>query len=81
MSAISSARRMTLPRRAGSIERMMMSPHTHVALSHAREQEMRERVRHAPATTTPREVTESTASVGRLRRRLAQMHLAALPQG
>jgi polyhydroxyalkanoate synthesis regulator phasin len=71
---------MTLAARRATIEHMMMSPHTHVALSHAREQELRERVRHAP-TTTRREVTESTESVGRLRRRLAQMHLAALPQG
>ena len=58
---------------------MMMSPNTHVALTYAREQDLRERVRHTPSTTR-REVTESTASVGRLRRRLAQMHLATVPQ-
>ena len=57
----------------------MMSPHTHVALTYAREQELRERVRHAP-TTSSRDVTENAAAVGRLRRRLAQMHLVALPQ-
>jgi hypothetical protein len=70
---------MTIPPGPGTIEDMMMSPHTHVALTYAREQELRERVRHTP-TTARRDVTESTASVGRLRRRLAQMHLAALPQ-
>jgi hypothetical protein len=58
---------------------MMMSPHTHVALTYAREQDLREQVRHAP-TTSRRDVAESGESVGRLRRRLAQMHLAALPQ-
>ena len=55
---------------------MFTSHHTHVALNHSREQELRratEHAHHAPAT---RYVAEEAPTVGRLRRRLAQMHLA-----
>ena len=58
---------------------MLMSPHTHVALTYAREQELSQRLRHAHSVP-PRDIAENTASVGRLRRRLAQLHLVALPQ-
>ena len=54
-----------------------MSPHTHVALSYAREQDLRRAVRHPHSVAaTTRQVTEDAPTVARLRRRLAQMHLA-----
>jgi hypothetical protein len=56
---------------------MMMSHHTHVALSYVREQELRSAVEHAhTAAASTRQVTEEAPAVSRLRRRLAQMHLA-----
>jgi hypothetical protein len=55
---------------------MMMSHHTHVALSYAREQDLRRAVSHAHSVAArERQVTEDASTVGRLRRRLAQMHL------
>jgi hypothetical protein len=60
---------------------MLMSHHTHVALAYAREQELRQRASHAPTTyASHRHAVETAPSVGRLRRRLAQMHLAPAPQ-
>jgi hypothetical protein len=56
---------------------MMMSHHTHVALSYVREQDLRNAVEHAHTlAATPRQVAEEAPTVARLRRRLAQMHLA-----
>jgi hypothetical protein len=59
----------------GMIVPMSMSPHTYAALSFAREQDLRNAMRHRH-TAPAREVVETAPSVGRLRRRLAQMHLA-----
>jgi hypothetical protein len=58
---------------------MMMSHNTHVALSHAREQDLRHAVSHAHTIASTRQVTEEAPAVSRLRRRLAQMHLAPSP--
>jgi hypothetical protein len=56
---------------------MMMSHHTHVALSYTREQDLRRAVSHAHSVAArDPQVTEDASTVGRLRRRLAQMHLA-----
>jgi hypothetical protein len=56
---------------------MMMSHHTHVALSYVREQEVRRAVEHAhTVAASTRQVTEEASTVSILRRRLAQMHLA-----
>ena len=56
---------------------MMMSPNTHAALSHVREHELRRAVEHAHSVAASnRQVTEEAPAVSRLRRRLAQMHLA-----
>ena len=56
---------------------MMMSHHTHVALSYVREQELRQAVSHAHSVAaTNHQVAEEAPTVSRLRRRLAQMHLA-----
>jgi hypothetical protein len=56
---------------------MMMSHHTHVALTYAREQELRRAVSHAHSVVaTDRHVVEEAPTVGRLRQRLAKMHLA-----
>ena len=58
----------------------MMSHHTHVALSYAREQDLRHAVSHAhTVAASTRQVTEDAPAVSRLRRRLAQMHLAPSP--
>jgi len=55
----------------------MISHHTHVALSYVREQELRHAVEHAHSVSaSTRQVTEEAPAVARLRRRLAQMHLA-----
>ena len=54
-----------------------MSPNTHAALSYAREQDLRHAVSHAHSVaTSDRQVAEDASTVGRLRRRLAEMHLA-----
>jgi hypothetical protein len=56
---------------------MLTSHHTHLALSRAREQELRQAVSHAhTVATSNRYVAEEAPTVGRLRQRLAQMHLA-----
>ena len=56
---------------------MMMSHHTHVGLSYVREQDLRRAVEHTHTVAmSTRQVTEDAPAVGRLRRRLAQMHLA-----
>jgi hypothetical protein len=68
---------MTLPATEPMIGPMMMSHHTHVALSHVREQELRQAVSHAHSVAArDRQVAEDASTVGRLRRRLAQMHFA-----
>jgi hypothetical protein len=56
----------------------MMSLHTHVALTYLREQDHPhpEPHRHATTAARDRETIETASSVGNLRRRLAQMHLA-----
>jgi hypothetical protein len=57
---------------------MMMSHHTHVALSYTREQDLRHAVSHAHSVAPDsRHVAEEAPTVSRLRRRLAQMHLAS----
>ena len=56
---------------------MITSPHTHVALNYVREQELRQAVSHPRSVTDTRYVSEEAPTVGRLRRRLAQMHLAS----
>jgi hypothetical protein len=56
---------------------MMTSPHTHVALNYVREQELRQAVSHPHSVADTRYVSEEAPTVGRLRRRLAQMHLAS----
>jgi hypothetical protein len=56
---------------------MMMSHHTHVALSYVREQDLRRAVEHThTVAASTRQVTEEAPTVSSLRRRLAQMHLA-----
>jgi hypothetical protein len=56
---------------------MMISPNTHTALSYVREQDLRQAVRHAHSVAaSTRQVSEEAPAVSRLRRRLAQMHLA-----
>ena len=56
---------------------MMMSHNTHIGLSYAREQDLRRAVEHAhTSAASARQVTEDAPTVGRLRRRLAEMHLA-----
>jgi hypothetical protein len=57
---------------------MMMSLQTHVALTYiGADQPQQPSHTH---TISEREVSEHSESVGRLRRRLAQMHLAPAPQ-
>jgi hypothetical protein len=78
MTGISSGRLTTFRRPREIIDSMMMSLDTHVALTYLREQE-HERPEPRPYATTAasdRETVETAASVGSLRRRLAQMHLA-----
>ena len=53
-----------------------MSPHTHVALQYARNEELRQATRHAATIVDAKRQVEDAAEVGSLRRRLAQMHLA-----
>jgi hypothetical protein len=68
---------MTLAARAPMIETMLMSHHTHVALSYNREQDLRSATEHPHRLAADRSVAEEGPAVGRLRRRLAQMHLAS----
>ena len=68
---------MTLTRPRDIIEPMMMSLHTHVALTYLREQDHQHpEPRQYATTASDREAIETASSVGSLRRRLAQMHLA-----
>jgi hypothetical protein len=56
---------------------MMMSLHTHAALTYLREQDREHPEPYQYATAAnDRETIETASSVGRLRRRLAQMQLA-----
>jgi hypothetical protein len=56
---------------------MLMSHHTHIALSYVRDQELEQAVSHAHTlAASRRHVAEEAPNVGLLRRRLAQMHLA-----
>ena len=57
----------------------MMSLHTHVALTYIGDPTPRRPEIHH--SISDREITETSESVGRLRRRLAQMHLASATQG
>ena len=57
------------------IDPMLMSHHTHVALSYNREQDLRNATEHARRCEANRQAAEEGPTVGRLRRRLAQMHL------
>jgi hypothetical protein len=78
MTASSSAGGTTLGSPEAIIEPMMMSLNTHVALTHVGADHPQQ-----PShthTITEREVGEHSESVGRLRRRLAQMHLAPAAQ-
>ena len=54
-----------------------MSHHTHVALSYAREQDLRQAADRVHPVADSRHVAEEAPTVSRLRRRLAQMHLAS----
>jgi uncharacterized membrane protein YccC len=78
MTAISSGRLTTPQRPREIIDPMMMSLHTHVALTYLREREQEhpEPRPYATSAASDRETVETAASVGSLRRRLAQMHLA-----
>lgn len=65
------------PARSRDIIVPMMSLHTHVALTYLREYDNPQPVARYDATPArDREAVETASSVGRLRRRLAQMHLA-----
>jgi hypothetical protein len=73
----SSTRLTTLGPPRDIIDPMMMSLHTHVALTYLREQDHQHPEPRPYATpANDRETIETAASVGNLRRRLAQMHLA-----
>jgi hypothetical protein len=70
-------RRTTFVQEEPIVDHMITSHNTHIGLSHMREQELRRAVEHAPSTAaSPRQVSEEAPTVSRLRRRLAQMHLA-----
>jgi hypothetical protein len=58
---------------------MMMSLQTHVALTYIGTDEPHRPDSH-PHTVPDRDVAETTEAIGRLRRRLAQMHLAPVAQ-
>jgi hypothetical protein len=78
MTASSSAGGTTLGARGYMIEPMMMSLQTHVALTYVGADHTQQ-----PShvhTISEREIGEHSESIGRLRRRLAQMHLAPAPQ-
>jgi hypothetical protein len=79
MTAGSSARGTTRGRLRDIIGPMMMSLQTHVALTYIGDPE-RQRPDSHLHTVSDREVAETSESVGRLRRRLAQMHLAPAAQ-
>ena len=73
MTASSSARGTTTGQAAAIIEAMMMSLQTHVAMTYLGTEQSQEPSH--PHTISEREVGEHSESVGRLRRRLAQMQL------
>jgi hypothetical protein len=78
MTASSSGRGTTTGPGAAIIGAMMMSLQTHVALTHIGPEQPRE-----PShlhTLSEREVGQHSESVGRLRRRLAQMQLRPVAQ-
>jgi hypothetical protein len=55
----------------------MMSPHTHVALARVRDEDAaREAARRPDAVPDPEERVAETATPGRVKRRLARLHLA-----
>jgi hypothetical protein len=73
----SSGRPMTPRRPRGIVDPMMMNLQTHVALTYLRPQDHTQPEPRQHATTvSDRETIETASSVGSLRRRLAQMHLA-----
>ena len=59
------------------IVHMLMSPHTHVALQYTRNEELRQATRHAATLAEAQRQVEDAPSIGSIRRRLAQMHLAS----
>jgi hypothetical protein len=68
---------MTPGRPRDIIDLMMMNLQTHVALTYLRDQDHAQPEPQQYATTaSDRETIETASSVGSLRRRLAQMHLA-----
>jgi hypothetical protein len=69
---------MTLAPTEPMIDPMLMSHHTHVALNHNREQDLRNATEHAHRCDANRHAAEEGPAVGRLRRRLAHMALAAV---
>jgi hypothetical protein len=79
MTASSSARRTTRRPPADIIGTMMMSLQTHVALTHLGNPDHHRSDSHVH-TVPDRDVAETAETVGRLRRRLAQMHLAPAAQ-
>jgi hypothetical protein len=57
----------------------MMSPHTHVALTRARDEDAARKAAHRPdALPDPEERIAQAVPAGRVRRRLARLHLAPL---
>ena len=80
MTASSSAGGTTLGAPGDIIEPMMMSLQTHAALTPFAEPDPHGPDSHHPALSD-RHIAETSESVGRLRRRLAQMHLAPAAQG
>jgi hypothetical protein len=72
----SSARRMTLARRADIIDHMMMSLHTHVALTYLGEQDHQRAAKRRHEVERDDRYRQTPTSVRRMRRRLARMHLA-----
>jgi hypothetical protein len=63
------------------IDHMMMSLQTHVALTYLRPQDNQHpEPLHQATPANDRELIETASSVGSLRRRLAQMHLAPAGQ-
>jgi hypothetical protein len=77
--ASSSARGTTHARREDIIDPMMMSLQTHAALTYLGDPEPHRPDSHHHAVPD-RDVAETAESVGRLRRRLAQMHLSPATQ-
>jgi hypothetical protein len=67
---------MTLARRRDIINRMMMSLHTHVALTYLGDADHQRAAKRRHSVDHDHHYRQTPTSVRRMRRRLAQMHLA-----